>query len=828
MRHLTAAVIVLAVTSCVAAGEIAPPCFVKKPVTSKAGGTFRVDFAVDRETDVAVCIENAEGRIIRHLVAGMLGNNPPAPLKARALEQSVEWDGNNDLGKPAAGGPFRVRVGLGLKPSLDKMIGFNPVCISSVRAIAVDPKGQVFVFYCFGTIHPSDNSMAACVFSRDGKYLRTIMPYPANLPDDKLKGVKRIELEGGAHIPFIYQAETRSLIPGAGDNQNHEALATSDGRVAFVGCMEYTRYANPGPLHVVVLNADGSVPVDGPVKTRIGVGVSATLAMSPDEKTLYASDVRTAKDHYGLPNNTLYKFTWDDKEATLFLGGKEAAGDLALNDPKGICTDKDGNLFVADKGNNRIAVFKPDGSLLGSLATSRPERVSVNRRTGAVYVLGGSNINELLKFKSWKDPQSVAQIAIPSFHHDGYRVSMAMDDSADQTVLWIGSHAGSYAHFGLLRIEDKGDAFGGKEDITTRPDNSPGSIGPVLELSLDRERELLYVGPSARYNGRTGKNDNIRPILPSNIWAGGSTSAVGLDGFIYVHHGKGVSRFSPDNQPAAVGGNLQMIANDGSLRLHARGVTADAKGNVYLIWQKPGAQQFSALAAYGPDGVATNEKLIDADIRSLNSVRTDYQGNIYLALGLRPGKDTLPPGLKGKLPDGPKDPDAVMGVNYYPFMYGSIAKFGPDGGEILKGNGGVECGFNYAMTTSVKGARWIAGGASCVPSWRTGTGSFAPDICQCESPRFDVDGFGRSFYPDAARFRVGVLDTNGNEICTFGGYGNQDSSGPGSLVPAPEIPFCWVQAIAVGDEAAYVGDRLNQRIVRIKLTYQAEADAGSP
>ncbi len=33
------------------------------------------------------------------------------------------------------------------------------------------------------------------------------------------------------------------------------------------------------------------------------------------------------------------------------------------------------------------------------------------------------------------------------------------------------------------------------------------------------------------------------------------------------------------------------------------------------------------------------------------------------------------------------------------------------------------------------------------------------DICQCESARFDVDGYGRSFFPDAARFRIGVLDT---------------------------------------------------------------------
>jgi hypothetical protein len=93
----------------------------------------------------------------------------------------------------------------------------------------------------------------------------------------------------------------------------------------------------------------------------------------------------------------------------------------------------------------------------------------------------------------------------------------------------------------------------------------------------------------------------------------------------------------------------------------------------------------------------------------------------------------------------------------------------------------------------------------------------------CESPRFDVDGFGRSFFPDACQFRVGVIDTAGNEICWFGSYGNQDSAGPNSDIPTPDIPLYWPQAVAVGDDALYIGDRLNRRIVRVKLTYKAEA-----
>jgi hypothetical protein len=810
------------------------PTFASKPVVTKAGDGCEVRFAVKAETDVAVYVEDASSNVIRHLAAGVLGTNAPAPLKPNSLEQSLVWDGKDDLGRAPTNGPFRIRVGLGLKPALDKMLGFNPASFEpSVRALVVGPKSEVFVFFCFGTVHPNDNSMACSVFSRDGKYLRTIMPYPANLPEQKLAGLKRVELEDGSKVPFIYQAETRSFIPGAGDNENHEALATSDGRVAFVGRMEWLRYSNPGPLHLIVLNADGSVPNSGPIKTKIFPNaMSATLAMSPDEKTIYASDIRTSRgDHYGVPVHRIYKFGWDDKEATLFLNGTNAVGESRLNDPKGICTDKDGNLVVADKKNDRLAMFKPDGSFVRALPVIRPERVSISRKTGAIYVLAGSNINEVLKFNAWTDTAPAARTNIPFFRDDGNRISMAMDDSADPTVLWIGTHAGGYARYGLLRMEDRGGSLA-FADIAKLPANKGVSFGAVRDVAVWRASETLYVDFGKRVNGRTG--DPVLPErnakLPLKTWSTGAIMGLGLDGFNYMQlcgERQGIYKVDRDFQPVPLqGGTNNYIPRPGEMRLRGRGITADARGNIYVLWQKPVPQQWNALGVYGPDGAARNEKLIDADIRSLNSVRVDYQGNIYLALGLRPGANALPPGLQGKLPDGPKDPDAVMGVNYYPMMYGSIAKFGPEGGLIQKGAGGVVCSFNQGLITEVKGAKWITPGASCVPSWRSGQPYLSPDICQCESPRFDVDGFGRSFFPDAARFRVGVLDTAGNEILHFGSYGNQDSAGPGSLIPKPEIAFCWIQAVGVSDEAIYVGDRLNRRIVRLKLGYEAEETCG--
>ena len=63
-------------------GEVAPAKFTRVPTARKVAGRVRIDFAVDRETDVAVYIENARGQVACHLVAGLLGRKPPPPHPA--------------------------------------------------------------------------------------------------------------------------------------------------------------------------------------------------------------------------------------------------------------------------------------------------------------------------------------------------------------------------------------------------------------------------------------------------------------------------------------------------------------------------------------------------------------------------------------------------------------------------------------------------------------------------------------------------------------------------------------------------------------------------
>ena len=862
-RRIIAPILIL-----LAAGALALPSraaeanvtFKKRPTVTRVGDGARIDFAVSRTTDVAVFVQNAKGGIVRHLVAGVLGKNPPPPLRPNSLRQSITWDGKNNHGKKATGGPFKVRVALGLRPAFKKLIGQNPSDLGSIRGMAPAPDGKLYVFHTYGAHHPHDGTTAIAVFSREGKYLRTIAPFPANIPEKKIKGLRHLTLKNGSRVPFVHQFETRSCIPGLGDLPRQRPVVTRDGRLAFVGIQEGPRcFAQPGEARLTVIHTDGGVPAGGVLRTLIHplTDTGASLALSPDEKTLYATGVRAgihpcgpgAKfvcdncDHGGatwnhtIPLGVVFKFGWNDAQGIMFLGdrGQRHRGRPKLKEPVSVATDKEGNVYVADLADDRIVVCKPDGNKLGEIKVQKPLRVEVHRRTGAVYVLAGEREMELIKFDGYQRGREVARLKLGTSRRAPLpirRPLIALDDWREPTLIWVS--------FPFLRIEDRGNSFGTSINLRDPERLGPSAMASVMEMSADRVHNFLYVNNTRRYDLATGRYITFRTV-PGRMWPnsspGSASGSAGRDGNYYVHHGArraAVYRYNPDMTlrpfPLATDREGQGRLR-GYARNRSRGHTADHRGYVYVLWKTLGklsvpgdAHRAHVLSVYDSFGRLVNARVVSAQIPSVSSVRVDYAGNIYLAVGVRPGQERFPAELAGQVRGTALDPDCVNGVNSYPMIYGSVIKFSARGGEIRSNIGGVPCNYAYGTPIQVSGAEWIISGLSVASSWSTPKRTRGTTIvCLCESPCIDVDGFGRSFFPDAGRARVGVLDTAGNLICTFGAYGNPDSAGPGSLIPTPAIPLWWPQAVAVDDSAAYVGDRLNRRIVCVDLSYQAEA-----
>ena len=62
MKPLAAALCLL-LSATIAAAD-APPTFTKKPTATKSGDGLKIEFAVDRATDVAIYIEDGEGKVL--------------------------------------------------------------------------------------------------------------------------------------------------------------------------------------------------------------------------------------------------------------------------------------------------------------------------------------------------------------------------------------------------------------------------------------------------------------------------------------------------------------------------------------------------------------------------------------------------------------------------------------------------------------------------------------------------------------------------------------------------------------------------------------------
>jgi hypothetical protein len=832
------ALFVMAAAAPAGTGEIS---FSAKPTATKDGEKVKISFTVSAPTDAAVFVENAQGKIVRHLVAGVLGgaNPPPEPLKP-GLAQTVEWDGRADYGKPcsesnsallqgkpAEGGPFKVRVALGLGAKYDKVLSSRPTSFAGQISLAVAPDGTLYA-----RVNTSDAIFGHCqivALNRDGSYRRTLMPFPATADGKEGRGLPVMELDG----------RTAPVKSYAGDISSWGGPLLSSMAVSPDGKTLYSLSGGILRLATELGSADGHASIRLPDKVgalpfKGGFANEACLAIASDGKSLFFTGLKADQYDNKKLAGAVYRVKLPEcAEIEAFFGepGKPGSDQTHLGaTPAGLDCDGKGNLLIADPANKRVvAVSESDGKFQGELKVDRGSLhgLGVDRKTGAVF---GCFKEGVVKYSGWKDGQKVADLPI-RLKGWYWPSRLAVDSSGDRAVVWI-----SWGDAGqLVRAEDLGGKFDIKEISPGWRDGAPDEcyVGMVVDR-LTKEvyaRNGAYGGRLERVDDATGKVDAVYPAGAAGNGQGwGFQYTPGPNGNIYGmcwehkfaqwdRTGKPVAWTEPriptpeelksydyDKVPSKAP-HVAYVAVAMCAQPHGLGVRW-SDGHLFVIeprgfTQAMGGRTMKALHEFLPSGkrITTETspviwKLSDAAV----GPKFDAAGNIYVAEALRPKGWQLPAEIRKHLEArGVKGPQAQK---EYINLYGSIVKFSPKGGMVhwptRKGdvppiNGPdpfdgepkldpglksfeAECiGWGQISPVKITGAEWIHPGIGNVGFLR----------CNCENVTFDVDEFGRTFFADLSLFKVRAIDAGGNAVASFGSYGNPENCGPDSPVIDP-------------------------------------------
>lgn len=823
--------------------------FTVKPAVTKAGDLVKINFSLSGPSDVEVTVLGADGNAVRHLAAGVLGagNPPPEPLKA-GLVQELVWDGKDDSGNAVSGKDFKVRVRAGTGVKFGRFIGGSPYLMGAINSIACDDEGTLYVM---GTDVNPIASGADCLraFKSDGKYLRTIIPFPADLPPDSTPGVARWDAVSGCFRPRQRCDQLPAFYPWFGGARVISA-SKKGGVVLTSGTRVFRLDWNGG-------NMKGPFPMwpKGQGLNNPGWNIPQ-LAVSPDGRYIYYSNVANTRYEANIhpskldpkwPQGRVYR-----QDTTKPGSDPEKFYDLELPDydkqkywlpdawnkrtaAYGISLDAKGNLYICDLVNQGIVEVDPDGKKVSFTKVPWPERVSVDARSGDYYVVSrlaqpkdGYVDKRLLKVSGRGESAKIA-ISLPL--KGGLGDSFALGSANGSPVIWLGG-GGT-----ILCVRDAGTAF---EPVETSFRPEPGSQTGFARIVSDYGRDEIYTNDGVsglwRYDGRTGAGGQLKrngqPFSGVDI-------AVSYDGLLYVRTGTSYSgpleRFDRDLKPAPFPSGTHVLAPYIYSRLGVgfceKGLGVGPRGECYVSFMYDWNAYF--VAGFGPDGKALPARYLKgkAPTRSKDpkekgkfppeldgavigpipavngGIRVDPAGNIYLGMRIVP---------KGSPGAG---------------SMGSVFKFPVTGGTVLgavKADDEVNAeGNRIASDTGLT----VVGATAVYPGITPFSNSGA-SCCVCRQPRFDVDRFGRVIMPDAFGNSVSMVDNAGNRILAFGSYGNYDSQfvNPETeegktgkpTVAGPEFPLAWPIGAAITRNAIYTIDLYNRRVLRADLTWQLE------
>jgi len=825
-----------------------PARLVEGPTIERDGGRVKIVFALDKYDDVLVRVVDAEGKTVRDLACGVLGDNAPEPFEKASLRQEIVWDGMDATGKRARPGS-KIQVAVGLRPRFERLVAYDPAqLLDHICGMEVDKKGRVYV--TLFTERRGEPEVRR--YSRQGEYLDTIYPPNPNHLNGKLEDVyPYVDYVDGHVVPqrrgawpfLIYkyhsaheddptkypfplriapdgQAYVAEIVTGHSDLTPTELAA-----LKRVKCRVFPVKLDPFWFLKRMSMGAGAWAVDDKghaylcCTNRAALGELKRISALKEEKlignTVLKLSLETLKPAADFEYNGREKVT--EKRPYIGTFRKTGEGPEFFQDVNDLTVDRQGNIYVVDQA--RIKVYRPNGQFIKMLDQFTLDGQQndlgavhgVRATERALYVVARLDPltgSKKTRHKRWRTAQLVKFQLAPGGEPkavwmlplDGLAGLVAVDEGAKSPIVWVAGGSGPAT---FSRIVDEG--------------MTPGS---VRHIGSNQERVLLDPWAVAvGGKGRVFAFDYARGcIVRTNDDGSDWLESEPVPRLIALHIDRKRGRLFQSSFERLDCSDLDF--NDiqdvkfpkGWCNLGA----VDAEGNLYA--SRSGATSLEKLTGrivnrfgpdglnglvdrFGPDGTPEQAGFIE-QFQGLGGLAMDSHGCLYVMDTCRGQFQYVAHDVGRRLLDdwpvwrrGGKRISDQSELGY-------LVKFAPDGGQ-----------------RGTPAELWAHRGAS-------------PVMSQCRCPVNTncvvVDEADRIFATDYQKYHVKVLDTAGNLIARIGSWGNAECRGPNSTCPEPEIAFGWLHSIDATQDALYASDKDLRRIVKVRLDYRESKEMVIP
>lgn len=576
--------------------------FTQSPQLVRRGRQFEITFTSKAFCDVTVAVEDSTGRVIRHLVSGVLGENAPPPLVSKSLAQRIVWDGKDDHGRYVDDlADLSVRVSLGLKPQFERTLFWSPykrVSRNNRPLVAANESG-VFVFEGEGADHLR-------MYDHSGTYLRTVYPFPADkLPEVQGLATARFP-QSGRELPLKHGLVQATMLT-SGRNTEHGTLSKYQaGATSMAIAGSRIALASEKLNRLATNGTSGGLTLTGPA-TALEINFRGaelsieprSAALSPDGRWLYLTGYQFKPEHprphTWIPCVMRLEFA-ANAPLELFAGSismDEVGSDAEhFKVPTSVACDAQGRVYVADYMNDRVQVFSAEKQLLQTLKVHKPAELAIDQTCGEIYLGSWMMLNRYsapgdvqdplvvkLPPLDAKQPAAPVKLPLPILGHNpnvfmnkeaGLQYGLAVDSWATPATLWlIPASNGSVSELAMVRGQmDKSAELAcirllqereGKLEIVR--DFGQQVLEDIVRAAPPvHARQKLYVNPRTGklyiFEGQAGVTKSVRDLLEIDPATGSvrpfplpfdaEDLAFDLAGHIYLRTDNVVGRFRPD------------------------------------------------------------------------------------------------------------------------------------------------------------------------------------------------------------------------------------------------------------------------------------------